>query len=247
MPPAQTFARLLKDTSCIIFDFDGVVVDSEPVSLGTLRDTLAAFGLQMTLDDVRKKFLGTSLNTIETHLDETRGCGASDGFAKAWQDALFRAFRADLQRMPGVTPLLDLLDEAHMPYCVASSSSFERLGVAQEAVGLAGRLSNLFSSEQVQNGKPAPDLFLLAAKRMDVDPARCLVIEDSPHGIRAATAAGMTSMGFVGGSHLRGIEAEHAALLFQAGATHVVDTYTDLLNGGALALSAIKSRTERLR
>ena len=214
MNQAQKFAQLLKDTGCVIFDFDGVVVDSEPFSLGTLRETLMAFGLQMTLDQVRENFLGKSLKTIECHLVEKCGGGASEGFANDWQDALFRAFRTDLQVMPGVTPLLDQLDEAHLPYCVASSSSFERLGVAQDAVGFGGRFPNLFSSEQVQHGKPAPDLFLFAAKSMDVDPARCLVIEDSPHGISAATAAGMTSIGFVGGSHLRGIEAEHTALLF---------------------------------
>lgn len=244
---AQDTATLLKDAGCIIFDFDGVVVDSEPSSLGTLRETLIAFGLRMSLDEVRAHFLGKSLKTIEGYLQEKRGGHASEGFADAWQDALFTSFRTNLQRMPGITALLGKLDDARLPYCVASSSSFTRLGVALDATRMADRFANIFSAEQVRHGKPAPDLFLFAAKQMEVDPAHCLVIEDSPHGIRAATAAGMTSVGFVGGSHLHGIADVHKALLFEAGAAQVVDSYVDLIDGVGIAALAPDNRALRAR
>lgn len=221
-------AELFANAKCVIFDFDGVVADSETFSLGTLRDALADFGLAMPLEEVRARFLGKSLKTIEAHVVAQKGCGAADGFAEAWQATLFATFRAELRAMPGVVSVLDALDRVQTPYCIASSSSFERLGVALSAMRLTERFTHVFSAEQVDRGKPAPDLFLLAATHLNVEPADCLVIEDSPHGIQAATAAGMRSIGFVGGDHLRDIEPEHETLLLAAGAALVIPGYAGL-------------------
>ena len=225
---ALELARLLKETKCVIFDFDGVIADSEPLSLGTLRDTLADFGLDLPIGEVRSLFLGKSLKTIEAYLSKHGPKGASAGFSSAWQTDLFEKFRAELYAIPGLVDLLDALKRQNLTYCVASSSSFERLEVALDALQLQERFPNLFSAEQVKNGKPSPDLFLFAAAQIGCDPAACVVIEDSPHGIRAATAAGMHAIGFVGGSHLREIQTEHAALLFDAGAIGVTGDYEGL-------------------
>ncbi len=241
-PAPADLAHLLQRSTCVIFDFDGVVADSEPASLATLQQALAEFGLVMTLEQVRGQFLGKSLKTIEAHVMPRQTEGRSSSFAETWQTALFERFRTDLTAMPGLMAFLDALDQVGLPYCVASSSSFERLGVALEALHLGERLSNLFSAEQVKNGKPAPDLFLYAAAQMQSDPDTCLIIEDSPHGIRAAAAAHMPSVGFVGGGHLRGIEDDHAALLLDAGATHVVRTYAGLISATMLARHMPKAR-----
>ncbi len=221
-------ADAVKETRCVIFDFDGVIADSEPLSLGTLKDTLADFGLDMPIGQVRAQFLGRSLTTIETYVAAHSPQGTAKGFGPAWQSILFARLREDVCAMAGLIALLDTLDTLRVPYCVASSSNFERLSIALDALKLTDRFPNLFSAEQVENGKPAPDLFLFAAAQMKQDPATCLVIEDSPHGIHAAAAAGMRAIGFVGGSHLRDIESEHSALLMNAGALDVLEDHTDL-------------------
>ena len=231
----QDMERLLKETRCVIFDFDGVIADSEPLSLSTLRDTLIDFGLEMSIEDVRALFLGKSLKTIEAFVSAHSPNNTANGFGTEWQSTLFEKFAEELCPMPDLMALLDALDALELQYCVASSSSFERLGVALDAIRLRDRFPILFSSEQVKNGKPAPDIFLFAAAEMQCDPAACLVIEDSPYGIRAATAAGMRSLGFIGGSHLQGIEEEHATLLLESGAANVVTDFAQLIANTGLA------------
>jgi len=222
-------AGLFNGVACVIFDFDGVVADSETHSLGTLRDALAAFGVEMPLDEVRARFLGKSLTAIDDYVAEHGRASAATSFAEAWQDKLYAAFRADLSALPHLEALLDGLDRAGRRYCVASSSSFERLGVALDAMQLADRFPNLFSAEQVAQGKPAPDLFLFAARHMQASPETCLVIEDSPYGLRAAKAAGIPAIGFVGGAHLRDCRDQHAELMRREGADIVTDSHAALL------------------
>jgi HAD superfamily hydrolase (TIGR01509 family) len=126
--------------------------------------------------------------------------------------------------MPHLEALLEHLTEEGIPYCVASSGTFERLSVALSALGLSERFTSVFSAEQVARGKPEPDLFLFAANRFGVPPEACLVIEDSPFGVRAARAANMKCIGFVGGSHLQEHRSEHAALLIRHGADKTVSS-----------------------
>lgn len=222
----------LADIRLVIFDFDGVVADSEILSLSTLRQALDAYGIQQSPTDVRKTFLGTSLKTINAYVAKHSPERSADGFTAKWQDALFAAFMTSLKPVPSLPPLLAHLRRSGMPYCIASSSSFERLGVALAAMGLTDQFPHVFSADEVTRGKPAPDLFLLAAKAMGVPPGGCLVIEDSPYGIRASVEAGMQTVGFVGGEHLAGIEGEHEVLLQQNGADLVVKSLKKLIDLG---------------
>ena len=224
--------RTLSDVRLVIFDFDGVIADSEVLSLSTLKQALARFGIDQTDADVRTNFLGKSLSTIAQYVASTRTDGTADGFADSWQNDLFDAFRTSLLPVPSIKPVLDHFKEANLPFCVASSSTFERLDVALEAIGLKHSIPDVFSAEQVARGKPAPDLFLLAARRMNVAPEACLVVEDSPYGVRAATRAGMRSVGFVGGQHLTAIAEDHGQLLQQEGALCVIDTHEALIEMG---------------
>lgn len=212
----------------VIFDFDGVVADSEVLSLGTLQTALKEFGLPLALDEVRSKFLGSSLATISAYVAAHSPSRSDNGFSQAWQSRLFAAFRDSLSPIPGIVSLLERLKARNIAYCVASSSSFERLGIALDAMALTDSFPAVFSAEQVSRGKPAPDLFLLAAERMEMDPAACLVIEDSPHGVTAARAAGMRAVGFVGGQHLQGLEREHASLLRSHGAELIVTGFENV-------------------
>ena len=227
--PRAPLPPLLQDVALVIFDFDGVIADSEVISLGTLRETLEAHGLPLSPEEVRDRFLGTSLDTITKYVARHSPRGTAEGFAAAWQESLFAQFRSRLQPIPLILPMLDMLRDHGIRRCVASSSSFERIGVALDALSLTDRFTDVFSAEQVRNGKPAPDLFRFAAENMAEDPAACLVIEDSPHGVKAARAAGMRVIGLLAGAHLKGIEIAHARLLKEAGAQTVLQSYADLL------------------
>lgn len=231
-PPSDTELKrgtLLDGVELVIFDFDGVIADSEVISLATLREALAAFGIDLSAQEVRRAFLGTSLATIEAYIAETSPGRSATGFADTWQTALFDRFRAELAPVPQVPAFLAQLSDLGLRYCIASSGTFERLGVALSALNLSERFEAIFSSEQVARGKPAPDLFLFAARELGVAPENCLVIEDSPFGIRAAKAANMLCAGFVGGTHLHEIADEHGALLRQQGADIVVTSLDAIL------------------
>lgn len=218
-------------TGLIIFDFDGVVVDSEPISLATLHAALADFGVTLTPDDVRATFLGGSMRQIEQFVDAHGTRTAAEGFAELWNATLFARFRRELQRMPGIDALLDHLDSRSLPYCIASGASFERLNVALEAVGFLDRFAaRVFSVDLVAQGKPAPDIFLRAAADLRQPADRCLVIEDSPAGIAGAKAAGMRALGFIGGSHLADCDVEHVARLRDARADAVIATLEEAID-----------------
>lgn len=221
-------ADVLDGVAWVIFDFDGVIADSEVLSLGTLRDTLADSGLHMSLDRVRSLFLGKSVDSIQENISQNGPAGASEGFAERWQSALYKRLGQELKPMPAILPFLDHLTARGIRYCIASSSTFERIRLSLSAMMLQDRFTDLFSAEQVQNGKPAPDLFLFAAKQIGANPNACLVIEDSPHGIQGAKAAGMRVMGFVNGAHLTDIRDTHAELLLSAGAERVLNDFAEL-------------------
>lgn len=223
--PEATPVTLRNRTDLVIFDFDGVLVDSEVISLSTLRDTLRDYGADLTAAEVRSRFLGGAFHGILEYLDGLPAPSRPiDTFETNWYDTLFARFRAELEPMPGAIALLDHLDDAGTAYCIASSGSVKRLGVALEATGLGARFGDrVFSADMVARGKPAPDVFLHAARQMNHAPGACLVIEDSPAGAQAAHAAGMRALGFVGGSHLRGIARDHGDRLRAQHAQTVID------------------------
>ena len=186
-------------TALVIFDCDGVLVDSEPIALRFLLAALAAAGLHLEPPEAGALFLGRSLATTREIVARDYGLTFTDAALDDMRHALEAAFRAELRPIPGIA---DALDALPCPYCVASSSQPERIRLSLELTGLWPRFAGrAFSSTMVARGKPAPDLFLHAARTLGHPPAACLVVEDSPAGIVAAQAAGMRVIAFTGGSH----------------------------------------------
>jgi HAD superfamily hydrolase (TIGR01509 family) len=183
----------------VIFDCDGVLVDSEPISLRLLLETLAAAGLELSPAEADALFLGRSLATTRETVAREFGITVTDAALEVMRQALYAAFRAELRPIPHIAEALDALP---CPYCVASSSQPERIELSLTVTGLWPRFAGrAFSSTMVEKGKPAPDLFLFAAETLGYPPEACLVVEDSPAGIEAAKAAGMKVVAFTGGSH----------------------------------------------
>jgi HAD superfamily hydrolase (TIGR01509 family) len=191
----------LKHFDLIVFDCDGVLVDSEVISCRAHAETLTRHGFPITSEQVFDRFLGRSTRQAHLEVEAELGRSLPDDFNTQLQDELYRSFEATLRAVPYIDQALDAITQA---VCVASSGSQERMRVSLGCAGLYDRFApNIFSATQVAHGKPAPDLFLFAAEQMGVAPERCLVIEDSIPGVTAAVAAGMPVLGFHGGSHCR--------------------------------------------
>lgn len=183
----------------VIFDCDGVLVDSEPLSIRVLIDVARAHGADLDEAEAYRKFLGRSLANLVSVLDSDFGIAADAGFLDRMRRDLYHRFERELEPVNGIAQAL-----ATLPFrrCVASSSQPERIRLSLNLTGLLSFFEpHIFSATMVENGKPAPDLFLHAARAMGTEPANCIVIEDSPAGIEAAKRAGMTVFAFVGGSH----------------------------------------------
>ena len=207
----------------LVFDCDGVLVDSEPLATRALRDVLVAAGVPATSAMIARCF-GMKQADILASVARDTGVVVPPEVADLLWPATRRVFEAELQPMPGIALFLDAMGSGRR--CVASSSSPERIRASLALTGLTRFFGDdVFSSRQVARGKPAPDLFLLAAERMRVEPSRALVIEDSIYGVMGARAAGMRAFGFVGGGH---IEAGHAERLLDAGAEVVESSWEAL-------------------
>jgi HAD superfamily hydrolase (TIGR01509 family) len=181
----------------VIFDCDGVLVDSEPLSGGILVQRLNAEGLPWAEEDVDRDFLGRSWAANIEVIEERYGPMPA-GFSDRYHAELFAAFERELRPVPGIEAALDAID---LPSCVASSGEHARIRHTLRVTGLLERFDGrIFSVEDVEHGKPAPDLFLYAAESMGFDRARCAVVEDSPAGVQAGRAAGMTVFGYAGRS-----------------------------------------------
>ncbi|HLY47308.1 MAG TPA: HAD family hydrolase [Stellaceae bacterium] len=206
----------------VIFDCDGVLVDSELLSVEADIECFGEYGIELSAEEIVERYTGISLAAMLADL-EVRFGRALPGFAARHQALLRPLFDARLRPIPGVAAALDSLGARR---CVASSGTPERVRHALAVTGLLERFEpDLFSAAMVARGKPAPDLFLHAANRMGAAPRRCVVIEDSRPGIAAAIAAGMTAIGFTGGGHCR---PEDAARLREAGAALVIAGMAEL-------------------
>ncbi|MFB7635804.1 HAD family hydrolase [Streptomyces sp. NPDC056149] len=206
----------------IIFDNDGVLVDSEPISNQILAGYLTELGHPTTYQESLRDFMGGSVQRIRDMVRDRSGRALPTDFEASFHALVFAEFRRRLQPVPGVEAVLGKLAADGVAYCVGSSGSHERIRVALTKTGLlehfgAGRV---FSSQDVGRGKPAPDLFLHAAREMGVAPGRCAVVEDSPLGVRAAVAAGMDVYGFTAMTP--------AAKLAEAGATALFSDMAEL-------------------
>jgi HAD superfamily hydrolase (TIGR01509 family) len=184
----------------VVFDNDGVLVDSEPISNRVLADYLTELGHPTTYEESVRDYMGAAVHRVHDLVLERSGRRLPDGFDETFHGRVFAAFRSELTAVDGVHEVLSKLDADGVPYCVASSGSHERIRVALRKTGLYERFGegHIFSAEDVGQGKPAPDLFLLAAEKMGVRPELCAVVEDSPLGVEAALAAGMDVYGFAG-------------------------------------------------
>lgn len=182
----------------VIFDNDGVLVDSERLANGILADLLTEAGLPYTLEQAVHEFMGGTLARVRASAEPRLGHPLPPDFEERYHARLFEGF-ARLEPVTGVPEVLDALDQAGTPYCVASSGTHDRIRTALTSVGLYQRFEGrVFSAQDVEHGKPAPDLFLHAAGSIGTDPARCVVVEDSPLGVEAARAAGMNVIGYAG-------------------------------------------------
>ncbi|WP_393079835.1 HAD family hydrolase [Streptomyces sp. LN704] len=182
----------------VIFDNDGVLVDSEPISNGLLAAYLTELGHPTSYEESIRDYMGSAMHRVHDLVHERTGQRLPDDFDDVFHGRVFAAFARELRPVAGAVQVLEKLTADGVPYCVASSGSHERIRVGHRTTGLdrwfgAGRV---FSSQDVGRGKPAPDLFLHAAERMGVPPRRCVVVEDSPLGVQAANAAGMDVYGF---------------------------------------------------
>jgi HAD superfamily hydrolase (TIGR01509 family) len=224
-------------SSCelVIYDCDGVLVDSEPISVRIDAQVLTELGWPITEAGVAERFVGRShaymVSEIEAHLGRSL---PSDWDAETGP-RYRQAFEAELQPVPGIVAALDAIA---VPGCVASSSGHERLRLTLGLVGLYDRFAGrIFSATDVENGKPAPDLFLYAAEQCGVAPESCVVVEDSPWGAQAARAAGMAVIGYAGGL-------TRAAAL-QEVATVLIEDMADL--PGAVEMLCARPASSRLR
>ncbi|WP_282693111.1 HAD family hydrolase [Streptomyces sp. CC208A] len=182
----------------VIFDNDGVLVDSEPLSNRLLAGYLTELGHPTTYEDSLRDYMGGAMHRVHDLVLERSGQRLPEDFDSTFRARVFAAFLAELEPVEGAMDVLKALVDAEVPYCVASSGSHERIRVGHRKTGLDGWFPEevVFSSEDVGRGKPAPDLFLHAAARMGVAPGRCVVVEDSRLGVQAALAAGMDVYGF---------------------------------------------------
>jgi HAD superfamily hydrolase (TIGR01509 family) len=183
----------------VVFDCDGVLVDSEPLIASAEAEALAAAGFEASARDLLDRFTGIPAADMFQAVAAEQGRPLPAGFGSALDRRIADAYRSRLEPIPEAEETLRRID---VPCCVASSSPLHRLRLALLVTGLDWLLmGRIFSAEMVARGKPAPDLFLHAADRMGAAPADCLVVEDSVAGVTAARAAGMTAFGFTGASH----------------------------------------------
>ena len=185
----------------VIFDCDGVLVDSEVISCRVHAEVLTRYGYPITAEQVRARFLGRTAHEATAEVERELGRQLAESYELERRTTLLAALVDAVEAIPHLADTLDAIDT---PMCVASSAAHEKIFTTLSRTGLYQRFTpHIFSGSQVSNGKPAPDLFLFAAKQMAALPRRCVVIEDSVPGVTGALAAGMTVLGFHGGSHCR--------------------------------------------
>ncbi len=207
----------------VVFDCDGVLIDSEFLACRIDAEELTRLGYPITMEEVVLRFAGLSAGSMRIAIEADWGQRLPDDFDDVLQAKIKDGYRRELRAIDGIDALLGGLAQS---FCVASSSQPEKLRLGLELTGLWRRFDpNVFSASMVKNGKPAPDLFLLAASTMGHAPHRCIVVEDSLAGVTAGIAAGMQVIGFTAGRHCG---PNHGERLRAAGATFLAHTTEEL-------------------
>lgn len=220
----------------IIFDCDGVLIDSEPIASSTLAESMRAMGIAITDQQAHEKYTGNAIRIIRAMIEQEYAVDGEPLFA-LWHEKLFPAFAERLAPMPGMLEVVSRLDR---PKCVASNSGMDRLERSLGHLELWGQfVPHVFSADAVSRPKPAPDLMFYCAEQFGVDPASCVMIDDSPHGIEAAVAAGMLCIGFVDPTDPRPGRAD---LLMAVGALTVAHGADELPAALALANRTLAER-----
>lgn len=196
----------------VIFDCDGVVVDSEPITDRVFGEFIRGLGLSLSRDEAHELFLGRKLADCIRIVEERLGLNVSAEALEDYRARRDRALRAEVESIEGIA---DVLQRLTIPYCIASSGDHSKMRITLDVCGLMSYFDGrIFSATEVERGKPAPDLFLYAAEKMHAEPARTAVIEDSVHGVTAAHAAGMTALAYAPGNEGEKLEAAGAAAIF---------------------------------
>jgi HAD superfamily hydrolase (TIGR01509 family) len=181
----------------VIFDCDGVLIDSERLAIPIDAVILQHFGIELSEPEIIDRFLGRSPSVLTEFIQGRLGRSLPDGWDDEFRHLYDEAYETQLRPIDGIEAALD---EISLPTCVASSSEPDPLRFKLELTGLYERFAGrVYSAAEVRHGKPAPDLFLHAATRMAAEPSRCAVVEDSQYGVQAARAAGMEAFGYAGG------------------------------------------------
>jgi HAD superfamily hydrolase (TIGR01509 family) len=207
----------------VVFDCDGVLVDTERLTVGVEARVLTELGWPHTAEEVVSRWMGRSSVAQLAEVEERLGPAGTRTFDERTTAELVDVFDRELTAVDGIALLLDALESAGVPTCVASSGTHDRMRRTLGLTGLYERFTGrIYSATEVEHGKPAPDLFLHAAAAMGVDPSACVVVEDSVYGVRAGVAAGMTVYGFAGGLTPAADLAAAGAVTFEA-MTDLVD------------------------
>ena len=224
--------------SAIIFDFDGVIADSEAQANTVLAEHVSRLGHPTSLDESLARYSGRRWADAMTLIEQDVGGALPNGFPDTLAAATLERFGRELREVEGASAFIRRLGD--VPHCIASSSSLERLALCLRMLGLEQQFEGrVFSAEAVRRGKPAPDIFLHAAHRLGVAPQDCIVVEDSATGVQAALAASMTCLGLSAASHVR---EGHEARLRAAGAVHLASSWVEvarIVSAAGLPLSPL--------
>jgi HAD superfamily hydrolase (TIGR01509 family) len=216
----------------VIFDCDGVLVDSEPITSRVFTQMLNELGLAVTVNQVFEQFVGNSLAYCLERVGQLLKGDVPADFAHRYQQRAAEALKRELKAVPGIEEVLEAIQ---VPYCVASNGSMEKMQVTLGMTGLLPRFKDrLFSISEVARGKPHPDIFLYAAEKSGATPSACAVIEDTSTGVAAGVAAGMTVFGYCANTP--------AQRLIDAGAHYTFDRMSEL--PGLLSDSVNRGRGE---
>lgn len=208
----------------LIFDFDGVIADSEAIANAVLAEIVTRLGHATSLEQSLDRYAGRRWDDAMAEIEAAIGEPLPTDFSGELKRATLDRFRTDLKEVRGAADFIKRF--SHLPRAIASSSSLDRLQLCLSVLGMEAEFGDrVFSADMVARGKPHPDIFLLAAGRLGVSPERCLVIEDSTGGIQAAVAAGMTAVGLCAASHIR---EGHDVKLRDAGAVHLAQSWKEV-------------------
>lgn len=202
--------KINKMVKCIIFDCDGVLVDTEKIGNGILLEMASEHGFEMHIEDAYRNFNGRNLKDCFRHIEEAIDQKLPDSFEAEYRQKSFEAFKTKVKPMEGV---VDFIEKLKIPYCVASSGPVEKIRLNLEVAGLLDKFEDkIFSSYQINSWKPEPGIFLHAAKEMGFDVKDCIVLEDSKAGVKAGISGGFKVYGFANGFNNDDLEDEGAVL-----------------------------------